>query len=182
MRNLSVSEFNHHLKHVNKSTRSFNLLYEYCLTIMKKFLINKYGYKEYLTRLNNVPHDAFTKMMIENTPKKYIEAPSAYICRSADNYAKSMYGSRENNTVELNEECACSEDIEEELEFTSAEAETAWKSLDAVSRKILKMNVLDGLKLTEVSDVMGLRSDYVRTKKCRAVKVFKKALNRRFQL
>lgn len=175
MQNFSVLDFNYHLKHAKNKTRSFDLLYEYCLSIIKKHIVYRFGLKNFDSFLSNVPHDVFTRVILEYPPKGFIASPSGYLCKAASNFVISLYSSEDNKTVELDENYHYMPEYEDEFEFESEEIERAWNSLDEKSRYILYMNEYLDYRLTEIADIMGERSDYVRTKKSRALKALRNA-------
>lgn len=168
-------EFNKHLKRAGNNTRSFEILYEYCIKIMKKHIIYRFGKEKYLSFLKNVPHDVFTKVIIENPPEKFKACPSKYLCKAAYHHSLSLLNLKDNCAEEYIEDCSYAPDYKEKLEFSSEEIEAAWNNLDEQSKYIVYLNVLKKYKLIEVASIMGLHYDNVRTKKSRALGCLRKA-------
>lgn len=170
---MTSSEFNFHVKHACMDTNSFDAIYSYCLGVIKIHINCKFGNKLFD---KNIPHDVFTKVIIENPPTKYIINPAAWLCRIADNYVYSMYKLKDNQTVELDENYAYVPDYETEIEFTSKALKKAWDELDEDSKYIMYLHTCLYYKLKEIAVMLDEEDTYVRTKKCRAKKILKQAI------
>ena len=176
---ITVIEFNYHLNRAKNSTKSLDAIYVYCLNIMRKYIYFRFGNKSFL---ECVPHDVFTKVILEKPPDKYIDYPSAYLCEAAHNYILSLYREKDNNTEELTEYSACADADIEFFEFSDPKAAVAWNKLDEQSKYIIRMNIFKHYQLNEIADIMGLSYDCVRTKKSRALKYLKHILKQCKQL
>lgn len=166
-------EFNYYAKRACTDNKSFKKLYSYCLGVIKIHINCKFGGKIYDA---NIPHDVFTKVFIENPPKKPIANPVAWLCRIADNYIISMYKLKDNQTVELTENYGYVPEYGEGVSFTSEDLRKAWDGLDEVSRYIVYLNTCLKYQLNEIAAMLDKEPEYVRTKKCRALKDLKKAI------
>lgn len=167
---MNVIEFNYHAKRAHDNPDSVDVIYFYCVDIIRERLRFRFGKKFFDT---NAPHDIFTKMFIEKTPKNFIVSPKAYLCKAADHYALSLLRKKDNCTVELLEEYSYTQDYSSDLEFESKEMEDAWNSLDEITQFIIFWNYFHDYPLFELAEILGKSYDCVRTKKSRGMKILK---------
>ncbi len=175
----TANEFNYHLNRAKVSTKSLDAIYDYCLDIMRRHIYYTFGNK---TFLECVPHDVFTKVILEKPPDKFIAFPSAYLCEVVHNYVLSLYRKKDNNTEELTEFSACYSEEIEVFEFSDPKLQKAWDKLDEQTKYIINLNIFQHYQLNEIADIMGLSYECVRTKKSRAFRYLKPILKQCDQL
>lgn len=162
---LSVKEFNDYLKRAKFDKTAFEVIYRYGVSTIKDHVINKYGLSNFY---DNIPHDVVTKIIFEKPPDKPITNPTAYLCRAARNYMYSAYHLKDNQSLELFEDCAYIPEFENTLEFSDEVAEQAWYKLDKESRYILYLSEILDYPLREVAERLNKSYDGVKSKKWRA--------------
>lgn len=158
--------------HDNELMKEF---YEYASQTIKNCI--KYNYNNN-SFFNEVPHDIILKITLYNRPDYFITNPVAYLCRLTHNHIRDLLRQNNNRTLELNENCPYEYDFESNIEFNSEDAHKAWNKLDYLSRKILYMNECLKYKEKEVAEMLDLHYDNVRTIKSRAIKQFKKEVQK----
>lgn len=171
--NISAKEFRYHLRRAPIDPDSLRILTAYCYPIIRDYIRNRYGKNNFY---DTVPQDVFTRIVFEYPPKKFIEAPVAYLCRATKNYIHNINNSKENQTLELFDNYVYNPEYEKDIEFSNEIVEKAWGKLDDISRNILYLYCCCNFKLKEIAELLNLNYDNVRTKKSRAIKEFKKFL------
>lgn len=171
---MSVREFNYHIKRAKFDGISMNAIYLYCLPIVKEHVHYRYGSNNFY---NEIPHDVVTRITIEYPPKKYIDSPIAYICKVTQNYLNNLTKLNDNQTLELFDNYPYELNFENNMRFDE-KIIPSWHKLDYLSRYILYLNVFLKYKLKEIAELLNLKPDYVRTKKCRAVQFLKNEIKK----
>ncbi len=172
---LPAKDFNFYLKQARYDIASLNIIYTYCTEIIREHIHYKYGKNNFY---NTVPHDVFTRIAFEFLPKKFINAPVSYLCRATQNYMIDIFNLKDNQTLELTDNYPYFPEYENSIEFINEEFQKEWYKLDKLTRYIIYLDICLDYKLKEIADMLGLRADYVRTKKSRAIRTLEKQKER----
>ena len=161
---MEARRFNQLLKSISVSEKSFDELYDFYARRIVFRLSGIYG----RDLAEDVMQEFFFKLITGKKDYGYIEKPTSWVYKCAENLAKTKLRSKMpfEQLTEENEyrrQYFDKTDIKEKLDV-----------LDDVSRKIIELYYWDGYNLEEISDVLQIKYATVRKKHSRAKAKLKK--------
>ena len=160
---MNSTQFNALIKQaIKKDEHAVIVLSKYCLNIITHHLSLKFNSRN---EVEDWAHDVFTYKILSNLPDKFIEYPVAWLYKIADNYVYTEL-KKQNRTLEYKD------DIYSDKEFVDLfnkyTLEEVFKDEDALTVKILILNLHYGYTFEEIAVLLKIKSATARQRASRA--------------
>ena len=167
---MDAQKFNRLIRKIKYDPKSIEAIYDTFHLKLKVHIYRRFGK---LVNPEDVAEDIFLKLLEMDTPK-YVEYPTAWLYRIADNYVTDKL--RRMHPDEELLETTASDKFDLEQAVIDQEVKEAMLNLDELTQKILYLHYWEGYSFKELEKELALSYGSIRTRASRAYKLLKNYL------